>query len=60
VLFEQWAAGQHLWRVYSAHDTWDSMLQQGIQLLERFVKVGATSALGARKLGSAYGTTATA
>ena len=37
-LFEQWAPSKDLHLVYSAHDTWDSMLQQGAQLLERFVQ----------------------
>jgi hypothetical protein len=39
-LFEQWAACKSLDLVYSGNDTWDSMLQQGIQLLERFVQDG--------------------
>ena len=40
VLFEQWAPARDLNLVYSHHDTWDSMLQQGVQLLERFVQDG--------------------
>ena len=40
MLFEQWAACKNIQLVYSGHDTWDSMLQQGVQLLERFVQDG--------------------
>jgi hypothetical protein len=40
VLFEQWSACKTQELVYSGHDTWDSMLQQGVQLLERFVQDG--------------------
>ena len=40
VLFEQWAPCKDLELVYSGNDTWDHMLQQGIQLLERFVQDG--------------------
>ena len=40
VLFEQWAPCKNLELVYSGNDTWDHMLQQGIQLLERFVQDG--------------------
>jgi hypothetical protein len=40
VLFEQWVAYKNLRLVYSGNDTWDSMLQQGVQLLERFVQDG--------------------
>ena len=39
-LFEQWAPARELHLQYSGHDTWDSMLQQGVQLLERFVQDG--------------------
>ena len=39
-LFEQWAACKNMQLAYSGHDTWDSMLQQGVQLLERFVQEG--------------------
>jgi len=39
-LFEQWTACKNLGLVYSGNDSWDSMLQQGIQLLERFVQDG--------------------
>jgi hypothetical protein len=38
VLFEQWAAVKKMNPNYSSNDTWDRMLQQGIQLLERFVQ----------------------
>ena len=40
VLFEQWSAYKKVDVVYAGHDTWDSMLQQGVQLLERFVQDG--------------------
>ena len=40
VLFEQWARAKQLHLSYSGHDTWDRMLEQGIQLLERFVQDG--------------------
>jgi CRISPR/Cas system-associated exonuclease Cas4 (RecB family) len=40
VLFEQWNAYKSLDLVYTAHDTWDSMLEQGIHLLIRFVQDG--------------------
>jgi hypothetical protein len=39
-LFEQWAPCKDLALVYSGNDTWDNMLRQGIQLLERFVQDG--------------------
>src|ERR1700757_2831234 len=39
-LFEQWAACKNIPMVSSSHDTWDRMLQQGVQLLERFVQDG--------------------
>jgi len=39
-LFEQWTACKKQQLVYAVHDTWDSMLQQGVQLLERFVQDG--------------------
>jgi CRISPR/Cas system-associated exonuclease Cas4 (RecB family) len=39
-LFEQWTPAKDLDLVYSGHDTWDSMLQQGLQLLLRFVQDG--------------------
>ncbi len=40
VLFEQWAACKNTNLCYSGNDTWDRMLQQGVQLLERFVQDG--------------------
>jgi hypothetical protein len=40
VLFEQWSACKDMDLTYSGHDTWDRMLQQGIQLLERFAQDG--------------------
>jgi CRISPR/Cas system-associated exonuclease Cas4 (RecB family) len=40
VLFEQWAACKDQDLVYSGYDTWDKMLHQGVQLLERFVQDG--------------------
>src|SRR5437867_6364041 len=36
VLFREWTACQNQGLQYSKGDTWDRMLQQGIQLLERF------------------------
>jgi hypothetical protein len=40
VLFEQWSACKDMGLTYSGNDTWDRMLQQGIQLLERFAQDG--------------------
>jgi PD-(D/E)XK nuclease superfamily len=40
MLFEQWAPAKQMNLSYSGNDTWDRMLQQGIQLLERFVQDG--------------------
>ena len=37
-LFAQWAPCNNLGLVYSGNDTWESMLRQGVQLLERFVQ----------------------
>src|SRR5437870_241571 len=36
VLFREWSACKQQDLQYSKHDSWDRMLQQGIQLLERF------------------------
>jgi len=36
VLFREWAACQNQGLQYTNRDTWDRMLQQGIQLLDRF------------------------
>ena len=36
VLFREWSACQNQGLHYSNGDTWDRMLQQGIQLLDRF------------------------
>src|SRR2546427_2165292 len=36
VLFREWVPCQNQGLQYSRGDTWDRMLQQGIQLLERF------------------------
>ena len=38
VLFEQWSVCKDMGLTYSGNDTWDRMLQQGIQLLERFAQ----------------------
>jgi hypothetical protein len=38
VLFEQWSLLEEMDLSYSGNDTWDRMLQQGIQLLERFAQ----------------------
>jgi hypothetical protein len=40
VLFEQWAPAKQMNLSYSGNDRWDRMLEQGIQLLERFVQDG--------------------
>ena len=40
VLFEQWDLCKDMGLTYSGNDTWDRMLQQGIQLLERFAQDG--------------------
>ena len=40
VLFEQWAPCKEMGLSYSGNDTWDRMLQQGVQLLERFAQDG--------------------
>src|SRR5579864_2224296 len=37
-LFREWAAHQNSGLEYSNSDTWDRMLQQGIQLLDRFAQ----------------------
>jgi PD-(D/E)XK nuclease superfamily len=39
-LFEQWAACKAMDLSYSGNDSWDRMLHQGIQLLERFAQDG--------------------
>ena len=43
VLFEQWALCKDMGLTYSGNDTWDRMLQQGIQLLDRFAQDGRVS-----------------
>jgi len=40
VLFEQWSVCKDMGLTYSGNDTWDRMLQQGIQLLDRFAQEG--------------------
>ena len=40
VLFEQWGLYKDMGLTYSGNDTWDRMLQQGIQLLERIAQDG--------------------
>ena len=40
VLFEQWSLCKDMGIAYSGNDTWDGMLQQGVQLLERFAQDG--------------------
>ena len=37
-LFREWSAYQNTGLEYSHHDTWDRMLEQGIQLLDRFAQ----------------------
>ena len=44
-LFEQWMPCKNLELIYSANDTWDHMLRQGIQLLERFIQDGRVQIL---------------
>ena len=39
-LFEQWALSKDMRLTYSCNDTWERMLRQGIQLIERFVQDG--------------------
>ncbi len=39
-LFEQWAPCKEMSLSYSGNDTWDRLLRQGIQLLERFAQEG--------------------
>ncbi len=39
-LFEQWSPRKAMGLAYSGNDTWDRMLQQGVQLLERFAQDG--------------------
>ena len=38
VLFEQWGACKDVGLTYSGNDTWNRMLQQGVQLLQRFAQ----------------------
>jgi len=40
VLFAQWTPCKNMGLTYSGNDTWDRMLQQGVQLLERFAQDG--------------------
>jgi len=40
VLFERWTPCKDMGLSYSGNDTWDRMLQQGVQLLERFAQDG--------------------
>src|ERR1017187_708272 len=40
VLFEQWSLCKDMGLTYGGNDTWDRMLHQGIQLLERFAQDG--------------------
>jgi PD-(D/E)XK nuclease superfamily len=40
VLFSEWSECQHQGLQYSKCDSWDRMLQQGIQLLDRFCQDG--------------------
>src|SRR5205085_10881629 len=37
-LFREWVQYKHMQLEYSRSDTWDGMLHQGIQLLERFAQ----------------------
>src|SRR5437899_5118226 len=38
VFFREWTACRNTGLTFSAHDTWDSMLYQGFQLLDRFAQ----------------------
>ena len=40
MLFEQWGLCRDIGLTYAGNDNWDRMLQQGIQLLERFAQDG--------------------
>ena len=40
VLFDQWTPCKNMGLCYSGNDTWDRLLQQGIQLLDRFAQDG--------------------
>ena len=48
VLFERWTRSKEMGLNYSGNDTWDRMLQQGIQLLERFAQDGRVRIPGPR------------
>ena len=39
VLYREWAAYRDLGLHYSERDTWDRMLQSGVQLLDRFAQI---------------------
>lgn len=45
VLFEDWSRYRDSGMTYARHETWDGMLQQGIQLLQRFVQDGRVQIL---------------
>jgi CRISPR/Cas system-associated exonuclease Cas4 (RecB family) len=49
MLFEQWAMCKNMNLTYADRDSWDRMLQQGIQLLERFAQDGRVCVPRARR-----------
>src|SRR5947207_2180141 len=49
VLFREWSAFKQQDLQYSKNDSWDRMLQQGIQLLERFCQEDHIRILQARR-----------
>src|SRR5437899_12911406 len=38
LFFKEWTASRNAELTFSGHDTWDSMLYQGFQLLDRFAQ----------------------
>jgi hypothetical protein len=52
VLFEQWSLCKDMDLTYSGNDTWDRMLQQGIQLLERFAQDASVSLIQTNRCSS--------
>jgi hypothetical protein len=49
VLFREWSPCKNQWLHYSKGDSWDRMLQQGIQLLDRFCQDDRIRILQARR-----------
>ena len=42
VFFREWTECRNAELTFSGHDTWDSMLYQGFQLLDRFAQARST------------------